>query len=72
MTEERVLPIISERHECPQSVALVEVIEDLKSDLDRMLKAVNFHRDDAEALRRQVTQLQTREQKAVKIGGFQG
>ena len=48
------LPTVTEKHECEQSVRLVEVIEELRSENERLHQAVIFHREDADLLRRAV------------------
>lgn len=49
MKEEKVaLPMVTEKHECKQSRDLVLIIEDARVDIERLTKAVEFHRRDAE------------------------
>ena len=58
------LPNVSEKHECAQSVTLVEINEGLHADIEKLTAAVAFHRADAEEWKKlyQDTKVQLAEQ----------
>ena len=45
------LPKVDERHECHQSEQLVGIVEEQRDEIERLTKAVNFHKADADELR---------------------
>jgi len=56
------LPKVTEKHECKQSEQLVGIIEELRDDNERLTKAVEFHRRDAEEARALLRSARTAEE----------
>jgi len=48
------LPVVDHPHECAQSAQLVGIIEEQRATIERQREAVEFHRNDADRVRREL------------------